>query len=72
MLTFNAPWKKCFENIVGKRENAGNQHLVLFSSFSTLPKKNCTVFDSLKLSSANAFNLDKGNILFSVKWSTLY
>ena len=30
--------KKAFENIMGKRENAGNQHFLLFPTmFSTLP-----------------------------------
>ena len=30
--------KKAFENIVGKGENAGNQHFLLFPTmFSTLP-----------------------------------
>ena len=42
---------KLFKNIVGKGENAGNQQ---FFSFST-------IFSAIsKLSSANAFNLEKG------------
>ena len=33
--------KKPFENIVGKGENAGNQHFLLFPTmFSTLPNTN--------------------------------
>ena len=28
--TFNDPKKKPFENIMGKGENAGNQHFLLF------------------------------------------
>ena len=33
--------KKAFENIAGKRENAGNQHFLFFPKmFSTLPKTN--------------------------------
>ena len=31
MTTFDALRKKPFENIVGKEENAGNQHFLLFS-----------------------------------------
>ena len=32
--------KKAFENIVGKGENAGNQHFLLFpTTFSTLSKR---------------------------------
>ena len=30
MTTFNDPGKETFENIVGKGENAGNQHFLLF------------------------------------------
>ena len=31
MPTFNVPWKKAgLKNIVGKGENAGNQHFLLF------------------------------------------
>ena len=39
------PWKRPFENIVGKGENNGNQHFLLFPSmFSTLPKANFIFF----------------------------
>ena len=40
--------------------------------FSTLSKKNCTICATLKLSSANAFNLDKAKIMLSGKGLTLY
>ena len=30
MTTFDALEEKAFENIVGKEENAGNQHFLLF------------------------------------------
>ena len=30
ILTFDDPVKEAFENIVGKGENAGNQHFLLF------------------------------------------
>ena len=56
--------KKTFENFVGKRENAGNQHcLPLVTFFSTLPKANLNFLFTFKLSSANAFNLDRSEIL---------
>ena len=33
MMTFNAVKEKAFENIVGKEENAGNQHLLFSQCF---------------------------------------
>ena len=30
MTTFDALKEKAFENVVGKKENAGNQHFLLF------------------------------------------
>ena len=49
-----------FENIVGKGENACNQHFLLFLTMvSVLPKTNFNF-----LSSANAFILYKSDILF--------
>ena len=36
--------------------------------FSTLSKRNCTILATLKLSSANACNLDNAKILSSGKW----
>ena len=63
--TFHYPWKKkAFENIVGKGENAGNQHFLLFPQcFLPCQRKILTILASLKSSSANAFNLDKSKIL---------
>ena len=56
--------KKSFENIVGKAENAGNQHFLLFPKmFSTLPNPNFNFSVSFILSPANAFNLDQSTIL---------
>ena len=43
--------KKPFENFVGKGENNG------------LSKKNCTISATLKLFSANSFNLDKTKLV---------
>ena len=51
---------------MGKAENAGYQHFHLFPTmFSTLSKRNFTIHTAVKLSSANAFNLEKVNILSS-------
>ena len=44
--TLNDPEKKAFENIVGKRENAGNQHFLLFPQcFLPFPKQ-ISIFQS--------------------------
>ena len=52
--------RKPFENIVGKRENAGNQHFLLFPTmFSTLHKTNFMFSVTFILLSVNAFNLEK-------------
>ena len=38
--TFNDPEKETFENIVGKGENAGNQHFLLFPQcFLPIPNR---------------------------------
>ena len=57
--------KKPFENIVGKGENAGYQHFLLFlQRFLPIPKRICFL-DTFLLSSANASNLDQSkNWLF--------
>ena len=56
--------KKSFENIVGKRENAGNQHFLLFSQcFLPFPKQISIFSVIFILLSANAFNLDQSKIL---------
>ena len=53
-----------FEKIVGKGENAGNQHFLLFPQcFLTLPKTNFNFSVTFILPSANAFNLDQTRIL---------
>ena len=49
--------KKPFENIVGKGENAGNQHFLLFPQFSTLSKTN-PIISATPKTSALALNLD--------------
>ena len=60
--------KKPFENIVGKGENADNQHLLHFPQcLLSYQRKLAHICATLKLLSANAFNLDKGKILSSDK-----
>ena len=55
---------KAFENIVGKRENAGNQYFSPFPTmFSTQSEREIIISATLNLSSANAFNLDQSEIL---------
>ena len=49
-----------FENILGKEENAGNQHFLLFPEcFLVFKKRNFIFWVSWSLSSANAVNLDR-------------
>ena len=59
--------KKPLENIVGKGENAGNQHFfpypTMFSNLSILYKTNFKFPVTFILSYANAFDLDKPHIL---------
>ena len=68
--------KKPFQNIVGKGENAGNQHFLFFPTiFSTLSKTEIIIYVTFILSSANALNLDKvtfcllgmGKIIYSLR-----
>ena len=55
---------KPFENIVGKGENAGDQHFLLFQQcFLPVQKTNFNFSVRSILSSANAFNLDSSKIL---------
>ena len=49
--------KKTFKNIVGKEENAGNQHFLLFPQ-CFLPYLRHTL--TLNLSSANVFQFGRG------------
>ena len=51
--------KKTFEKIVGKGENAGNQHFLLFQQcFSIFTKTKFKIGVKFSLSSAIAFNLN--------------
>ena len=54
--------KTSLENIEGKRENAGNQHFLLFPQcFQPYQRRNSSFI--ISPSSANAFNLDQSKIL---------
>ena len=56
--------RKAFENIVGKEENAGNQHFLLSPQcFFILPKPNFNFLVTFILLSANAFNLDQSFVV---------
>ena len=54
---------KALENTVGKGENAGNQHFILFPVFSTLSKRKIVILAMFNLLFANAFNLVTSKIL---------
>ena len=49
--------KKAFENIVGNRENAGNQHFLLFPQCFQLFPIQISISESIILSPANASTL---------------
>ena len=58
------PIRRTFKNIVGKGENAGNQHFLLFPQcFVTLKKLNFHILVAFMLWSANVLNLDQPTIL---------
>ena len=57
-------YKKPFENIVGKGENAGNQHFLFPTMLSTLPNTNFYFSFTIILCSANAFNMEQSKILY--------
>ena len=56
---FNDLEEMPFENTVGKGENAGNQHFLLFPQgfFSTLLKRKIIILATCTVSSADAFSL---------------
>ena len=58
------PLYKPFENIVGKGENAGNHHFLLFPTmFSAHLKTNFSFSVTFMMSSAYAFSFDQSKIL---------
>ena len=69
--------KKALENTVGKEENAGNQHFLLFPQcFQLLSQREIVILATFNLSTANAFdlvmskNLSFGKGLKSQWWPT--
>ena len=53
-----------FENIMGKGENAGNHHFLIFlQCFLPFPNQVLIFYLNNILLSANAFNLDQSKIL---------
>ena len=55
--------KKALENTVGKGENAGNQHFLLFPQCFLLYQREILMLATFNFLSANAFNLVKSKIL---------
>ena len=53
---FTTPSKKHFENIEGKKENAGYQHFLFFPQFSTLSKTRIIFSSTCILTSAPVQN----------------
>ena len=68
--TFNdSPYRWPFKNIVGKGQNAGNKHFLLFPVFCILPQTENILSITFNLPSTNAFNLAQSMILFGEKLS---
>ena len=61
--TFNYLWKRTLENTVGKGENAGNQHFLLFPQCFLLYQRAIVILATFNLLSANAFNFVSSEIL---------
>ena len=55
--------KRPFENIVGKGENAGNQHFLCSHSVFNPIMTKIIILSTVKLSFGNAFDLDQAKIL---------
>ena len=67
MVTFGVPEdKKYIKNVVGKGENAGNQHFLNFPHFYPINAK-FQHWIYINISSANTFNFDMAKILSSGK-----
>ena len=64
--------KKPFENIVGKGENAGNQHFVLFHNVFYPIKDRDQHLSCIKVVISNSFNLVRSKILLFGTELTLY
>ena len=59
--------KKAFENIVGKRENTGDQPFLLFTQCFLLYQEHKSLFVTCESTSANGFNSERSKILLFVK-----
>ena len=65
--------KRAFENIVGRGENAGNRHFLLFPQcFLLFQNTEIIICVTFILLYANAFNLDQSKILSFGKELTLF
>ena len=65
--------KMPFENIVGKRENAGNQHFLLFPQYFKPFSNQISIFlVTFVLTFAIAFNLEQSKIVLFGKELTLF
>ena len=68
--------KKALENNVGKGENAGNQHFLLFAKSFLLQHREIAIFVTFNFLFANAFNLVASEIFSFGKelslWKTLW
>ena len=60
-----------FSTGVFSRVAKNRHHVGILTMFSTLSKYNCTIWATLKLSSANSFNLDYAKIMSSCKGTPL-
>ena len=65
-------YKKSFENIVGKGENAGNQHFLLFSQCFLPFQKHSSIVEFFFFLSFPYLNLDLNKILSFVKGFTKF
>ena len=63
--------KRHFENILGKGENAGDQHFLLYPQYFLSCPKQISNVESFILSSANALNLDQSKSVLFGKELTL-
>ena len=72
--TFDIPYGKAFQNILGKEEDAGKQHFLLFPQCLLSYQRQKSQFNNTytltcNLLSANAFNLDQAKVLLVGKES---
>ena len=68
MTPFDVSGKAAFSNIVGKGENAGHQHFLLFQNVFLHYQTEIIIYVTFIMSSANALNLDKVNFFVVWEW----